>query len=132
MTDKVGVLGSSQVSATGTNTAYTVPSGKGARFRVFFRGIAGNGSSLSMLVDSMEVFRQSGIASGTVVYSSVSLPYNTGASNASVDGTTEAKTAMPYGRDFWLAAAGLFQYSISSAAFQEIKVAAVGAEVDVT
>lgn len=131
MTDKVGVLGSSQVSATGTNTAYTVPSGKGSRFRMFFRGIAGNGSSLSMLVDGIEVFRQSGIASGTVVYSSLSLPYNTGASNASVDGSTEAKTAMPYQRDFWLQAAGLFQYSIGSAAFQELKVEAVGAEVDV-
>lgn len=131
MTDKIGVLGESQISAVGTLTVYTVPSGKAARFKLFYRSKAGAGSGIALKVNGISLMEQSSVASGSAMYSSLSLLYNLAASDTAVNGTTEPLTCMPYQRDFFASAGDVVQMSISSAAMQESNVQVVGAEVDV-
>lgn len=131
MSDKIGVLSESTVAAVGTNNAYTVPASKAARGRVFFRGTSGANSTLKMQINGIDVFQTGALTSGHVHYSSDALMYNTQTAASLVDGSSLAKTAMPFGYDYWLAAGDRVDYIIATADFGAMNVQFVGVEVDV-
>lgn len=132
MTDTIGVLGESTVAAVGTQNAYTVPSGKAARCRIMYRGASGTSSTLKFTVNGVDVFQSAALTAGHQHYSSAALLYNTQTAAAVVDGTTEAKTVMPYERDYWLSAGDRIDYVIGTADFSSFKAMIVGTEVDVS
>lgn len=131
MTNKIGTLASSTTVSAGTTTLYTCPTGKGARGRLFYRGVSGVNSTLSFVVNGIVLFVTGALTTGHVHYSSTALLYNTQTAASGLDGSTEAKTAQPYSRDYWLAAGETVQYIIGTADFTSIKAAFVGTEVDV-
>lgn len=131
MTDKIGVLQESTVAAVGTNNAYTVASGKAARARVMYRGTSGSGSTLKGQVNGIDIFQTAALTSGHQHYSSDALVYNTGTAAAVVDGTSLAKTVLPFAYDYYLAAGDRVDYIIGAADFLAMNFQVVGIEVDV-
>ncbi len=132
MTDTVGVLGESTVATVGAQNAYTVPSGKGARCRLMYRGEAGTSSTLKITVNGIDVMLTPAMTAGHNQYSSAALLYNNATAAAAVDGSTEAKTCMPYERDYWLSAGDRIDYTIGTANYASFKMMVVGTEVDVS
>lgn len=130
MSNKGGVLGESTTATAGTNTAYTVPSGKWAKVRFMFRGIAGTNSTLALNANGVALFTTAAMSSGSAIYSSTGLPRYIDAP-ANIDGSTEAKTVMPYAREYFLSAGDTVTYTIGTADMQSINVQVVGVELDV-
>lgn len=131
MTDKIGVLGEVTSGATGTQNVYTVPSGKAARGRIMYRGVSGTNSGLKLQVNGIDIFEKSSLTVAHVHYSSDALVYNSQTAASVVDGSTLAKTVMPFGYDYWLAAGDRIDAIISTADFSSFNAQFVGAEVDV-
>ncbi len=130
MADKIGILGSSTTATAGTTTAYTVPTGKAAKVKIMFRGVAGTNSTIKFTVDGIEIFISGALTSGHYAYSSSDKMLNTGATVPG--GTTDASTVAPGPKDYYLAAGDTITYTIGTADFSSFAVHIVGTEVDVT
>lgn len=131
MTDTVGVLGEATGTAVGLQNVYTVPSGKAARCRIMYRGVSGTNSTLQWDVNGITVALSTANTVNHVQYSSAALLHNNQTAASVVDGTTEARTVMPYERDYWLSAGDRIDVTIGTAAYSSFKAMVVGTEVDV-
>lgn len=132
MADKIGVLGETTNVGVGAHVVYQVPTGKAARIRPFYRCASGTNSTVKMTVNGIDLFQSPALTVGHQHYSSAALIYNTATAAAAVNGTTEALTAQPYARDFWLAAGDTLTITVGTADLQSNNAQAVGTEVDVT
>lgn len=137
VTDKVGVLGQASATALGTEAVYQVPSGKGAKVRIMYRGQAGSGgaSVFSVAINGITVFTTAAMTASHYLWSTSLLAINT---NAAVPtGASSAQTVAPYpgtpiGADYYLDANDTVTYTVSGEALQSMNFQVVGAEVDIT
>lgn len=132
MTDKIGVLGETTTVTAGTTTVYTVPTGKAARGRLMYRGASGVNSTISFAINGITLFVTGALTTGHVHYSSTALIYNTQTAATGLDGSTLAKTVMPFGYDYYLSAGDTVTMTIATADFGSVNAQFVGTEVGVT
>lgn len=129
MADIIGVLGEQDDETVGTHTVYTVPAGKSARVQVMFRGQAtASTPDLSLRINGMDIFKQTGITGSNYVWSTDSTLFNSNA--AEPDGSAAAQVVAKYAQDFYLSAGDTVQYIVGSNAFNNIEFFVVGAEID--
>jgi hypothetical protein len=130
MSDLIGVLGQSAIPDLGTSTAYTVPSGKAAKVKLMYRGVAGANSVLTVTVNGIVIFTTAALAAGNVSHSTTLLEHNTQAASA-VDGSSDAKTVAPGPKEYYLSAGDTVSYTIATLAFSAMNFQVVGVEIDV-
>ena len=131
MTDKIGVLGESTVAAQGTNTAYTVPSGKGARVKLMYRGVPAVSSTFYITVNEIALFTAITATAAGVMVSTNEAMIRSYVAATSLLGISASDTVAPGPREYFLAAADTVKYVIGVADFSSMNFQVVGSEVDV-
>jgi len=129
MADIAGVLGEASSVAVGTYTAYTVPSGKNARVKIMYNGVAGASSTLAVIINGITIFTTAALTSTQIQYTSNAQMHNAVAA-AGLTGATEALTCAPGPREYFLSAGDIVQYTIGTAAFSSMSFQVVGVEID--
>jgi len=127
MADKIGVLGAASVVTVGTTTAYTVPSGKAAKCRIMYSGVAGSNSTLAAVINGITVFTTGALTSGQV---SCSTKTEAHVANPTLDGNGTDSVVAPAPYDFYLSEGDTVQYAIGAANFSSMNFQVVGVEVD--
>ena len=129
MTDIVGVLGESNGVSVATTVVYTVPAGKAAKVKLFYRGTAGVNSTLAILINGLTIMTTGALTSGNFIYSSGAALNET--SGTAPLGDTQATTGAPAPEEYYLSAGDTVSYVIGTADFGAMSFQVVGAEVDV-
>lgn len=127
--DIIGVLGQAQTAVVGTVTAYTCPSGKSARVKLMYRGVAGTNSTLKVAVNGIEVFQTAALTSGNVSHSTTALMHNTQVAGA-IDGSADSKVVAPGPKEYFLSEGDTITYTIATNDFSSFNFQVVGTEVD--
>lgn len=130
MTDIVGVLGQSTTATVGSVTAYTCPSGKTAKVKLQFIGLAASGgaSTLAISVNGAEIMYKSITAAYYVWSSSAALAKMANATKP--DGTAAADTVAPCPAEYYLDEGDSISYTVGTTAFQAFNFQVVGVELD--
>lgn len=131
MSDFIGVLGIGTGIVQGVTTAYTVPSGKTAKIKLFYRGVAGVSSTLEVLINGITSFKTAALTSGNVSHSTTAAMHNTQAATA-ITGGTDATTVAPGPKEYFLDEGDTVQYTIATADFTSMSFQVVGSELDKT
>lgn len=129
MADNIGVLGSDTSVTIGSHTVYTCPSGKAAKIKIMYRGVAAANSTLKLTVNGIDIFLTAALSVGNVSHSTSLLMHNSQAA-ASVDGSSDAKTVAPGPKEYYLSAGDTVTSAIGTADFTSLNVQVVGVEVD--
>lgn len=129
MADLIGVLGSSAIAVIGTSTPYTVPSGKSARVKLMYRGVAGTNSVLTVSVNGIVVFVTAALTSGNVSYSNTTQMHLSGTSG-SITGATDTTTIAPGPKEYMLSEGDTVTYNIATADFSAMNFQVIGTEVE--
>lgn len=131
MTDIIGVLGESTNTAVGTYTAYTCPTGKAAKVRLMYHGVAANTATLEIKVNGMQVCKPAAASGADNMFSSIAaLTENT--STTAPAGDADATTVAPAPAEYYLSAGDLVQYVIGVVNFASMSFQVVGSEIDVS
>lgn len=131
MADKIGVLGEQSGLTIGTQTVYTVPTGKAAKGKLFFRLTGGVNSAIDILVNGVIVASSGAMTSGHFWFSiATDNILNAAPGAAAPNGQTAALTVAPSGTTYFLSAGDLVQYTVATAALLAANVQFVGVETD--
>jgi hypothetical protein len=130
MTDIVGTLGEQTGATVGTHTLYTCPSGKGARGKIMYRGVAGNNSTILFTVNGIILFQSAALVTGHIVYTTTLLMFNDAATAATITGATDALTVANGPKEYFVSEGETITYTIGTTDFSSFKAVFVGAEVD--
>lgn len=132
MSDNYGVLGAdTTVVAVGTNTIYTVPAGKSARVKIFFRLVAGNASTYGITINGVNIFTTTALTTNNIHYSTASQAFNGASSATQPGGSSPATTVQPFSVEYALSAGDLVQDVIGAQALVSKNVQVIGAEIDI-
>ena len=133
MSDQIGVLGESTVAALGTVTAYTCPTGKGAKCRLMFlaQGNAAGGSIIDVFVNNLLVARIAAMTASYYVFSAKGAGLRVAEQADQPLGTTAALTVAPADMIYYLSAGDTIKYTVSGAALIAMNFQVVGVAVDV-
>lgn len=131
MSDIIGTLGESSAAVVGTQTLYTCPSGKAAKGKLMYRGVAGVNSTLAFTVNGIKLFQSAAITATHVVYTTTALIFNDAATDGAVNGSSDALTVAPAPKEYYLSEGETITYVIATADFASFKAVFVGTEVDV-
>lgn len=131
MTDKIGVLGETTTVTAATTTVYTVPTGKAARGKIFFRGASGINSTLAITINGVIIFATGALNTGEVVFSTNDQMRALVTGATLVVGTSLATTPAPAPQVYFLSAGDTVTITIGTADFASISVQFVGTEIDV-
>ena len=134
MADNIGVLGESSATVLGTATIYTCPANKRAKFRFFGRFQGDTNSVVALLVNGVEVARNTAMTTthynytikggGMFAYASGSATPPTGLANA--------LTCAPADPSYYLNPGDTAQYTVAGAALLACNLQAVGVELDLS
>lgn len=128
---KIGVLGEAATATIGTTTAYIVPTGRAAKVKLMYYGIAGVNSTLSIAINGIPIFTTAALTSGNAAWTDSTRMHGTGAVNT-LTGGSDTTTVAPGPKEYQLAAGDTVTYTIATAAFSSISVQVIGAEVEVS
>lgn len=133
MSDKIGVLGESTTASLGTATPYTVPAGKGAKFRIMFvaQGNAAGGTVIAIAVNGMTIATIAAMTANFYVFSIKGAGLRAAEQAALPIGTTAALTVAPADPIYYANVGDTVTYTISGAAAISMNFQVVGVEVDV-
>lgn len=133
MADKVGVLGEATATTVATTTVYTCPANKTAKCRLMCRFQGGTNSVVAVLVNGVEVARNTVMTDlhynytikggGLFAYASGNAAAPTGLANA--------LTVAPADAIFYLNAGDTIQYTVITQALYSMNFQVVGLELDV-
>lgn len=132
MADRIGVLGEATATAVATATVYTCPANKMAKVRLFTRFQGDTNSVVAVLVNGMEIARNTVMTAshynytikggGLFAYASGNATPPTGLANA--------LTAAPADAIYYLNAGDTIQYTVVTAALLAMNFQVVGIELD--
>ena len=132
MTDKIGVLGEATATAVATATVYTCPANKSAKVRIMMRFQGDTNSQVAVLVNGMEVARNTVMTTAHYNYTIKGggfFAYAAG-NAAAPTGLADALTVAPADAIYYLAAGDTIQYTVISAALLAMNAQVVGIELD--
>lgn len=132
MTDKVGVLGEATATAVATTTAYTCPAGKTAKCRIMSRFQGDTNSQVAILVNGMEVARNTVMTTAHYNYTIKGggmFAYAAG-NAAAPTGLADGLTVAPADPIYYLNAGDTIQYTVLTAALLAMNFQVVGLELD--
>lgn len=130
MADIIGVLGQSSTADLGTTVGYTVPSGKMAKVKLLYRGVAGSNSTLTITVNGIVILLTGALTAANISHTTTALEHNTQAASA-IDGSTDAKCVAAGPKEYYLSEGDTISYTIGTAAFSAMNFQVVGVELDV-
>lgn len=133
MSDKIAVLGESSATTVGTTTVYTCPAGKAARGRWMVRFEGDTNSQVALLVNTMEVARNTAMTTAHFNYTIKGggmFAFAEGSASAPT-GLAAALTVAPADPIYYLNAGDTVQYTVITAALLAMNAQFVGVEVDV-
>lgn len=132
MSDRIGVLGESVTATVATHTAYTVPAGKAAKFRIQWRALnAGVGNStVECFVNGVSIFQTGNIAINEYCYSTTAF-LNSASTATKPTGASAATTVAPAPPIYYANAGDTVTYAIATNALSTMSMQVVGVEVDV-
>ena len=132
MTDKIGVLGEATTATAATTTAYTVPSGKAAKCKLFYliQGAADATTDFKITVNAIDVVDHANITASQYLFSSPNALKEgpLAALPTGVDGDT---TGAPAPSEYYLSAGDTVTYTIAGTTALSCNVQVVGTEIDV-
>ena len=129
---RIGVLGeAAAITKDVITTVYTVPSGRGAKVKIMFRGTSGTNSTLKVTVNNIDIFLTGALTLANISYSSTAAMHQAGALST-VNGATAATTVAPGPVEYQLAAGDSVTYLIGTADFSLMSIQVIGAEVEVS
>lgn len=133
MADKIGVLGEATTATIGTTTVYTVPSGKAAKVKIMWLGLAGADSlgDLAFTVNGILVASWLNLVTVEYFHSSTALLIEDNSITAAPTGASVALTVAPAPMEWYLSAGDTVSYTIATTAMNSINVQVVGTEIDV-
>ena len=135
MADIIGVLGEATTTTVGTTTVYTCPSGKAAKFRIFWAGEAHASTStgdLTITVNGIVVAEKLNLPNGEQFWSNSTTILHDPSVSVNPDGSTAALTASPAPQEYYCSAGDTVTYTIGTLAQVAMNMQVVGSEVDVT
>lgn len=133
MADRIGVLGEATATAVSTATVYTCPANKMAKVRLFARFQGDTNSVVAILVNGMEIARNTVMTASHYNYTIKGgglFAYASGAA-AAPTGLANALTAAPADAIYYLNAGDTIQYTVVTAALLAMNFQVVGIELDV-
>lgn len=132
MADKLGVLGSSTTASLGTVTAYTVPTAKAARCKLFFKakGAAAGGTIIDIFVNGLKIGRVGAMTADYYVFSIKGAGLRVAEQAAEPTGIAAGLTVAPADQVYYLSAGDTVQYTISGVAAAAMDFQVVGFELD--
>lgn len=133
MTDLVGVLGEATGTTVGTTTVYTCPAGKAAKVRLFARFQGDTNSQVAVLVNGMEIARNTAMTATHYNYTIKGgglFAYAAG-NAAAPTGLANALTAAPADPIFYLNPGDTIQYTVITAALTAMNFQVVGVAIDI-
>ena len=132
MADIIGVLGEASVATIATTTVYTVPSGKAAKVKIMWLGLAGADSlgDLTITVNGIAVATLLNMVTVEYFHSSTAILIEDPSSTAAPSGLSVALTVAPAPPEYYLNAADTITYTIGTTAMGSMNMQVVGSEVD--
>jgi hypothetical protein len=133
MSDKMGVLGKASATVVSTATIYTCPAGKAAKGRFFVRFQGGVSSVVALLINGIEVARNTAMTTGHYNYTiKGGGMFAYAAGNATPPtGLANALTCAPADPIYYLNAGDTVQYTVVTADLLAANFQFVGVEIDV-
>ena len=133
MSDNMGVLGSTTATVIGTNTVYTCPANKAAKFKIMGIMQFGASSDVGILVNAQEVARTGAMTAANYNWTAKGAGLFGGVASATKpDGTTAAKTIAPCDVIYYLSAGQTVQQTVATANLTANNIQVVGIEIDLT
>lgn len=132
MSDTIGVLGEATATAVATATVYTCPTGKKAKCRLFARFQGDTNSVVAVLVNGMEIARNTVMTANHYNYTIKGgglFAYAAGNATPPT-GLANALTAAPADAIYYLNAGDTIQYTVVTAALLAMNFQVVGIEID--
>lgn len=133
MSDKLGVLGEATATAVATATVYTCPANKAAKVRIMMRFQGDTNSQVAVLVNGMEVARNTAMTATHYNYTIKGggfFAYAAG-NAAAPTGLANALTVAPADPIYYLSPGDTIQYTVITAALTAMNAQVVGIEVDI-
>jgi len=133
MSDRIGVLGEQTATAVATATVYTCPANKSAKVRIMSRFQGDTNSQVAILVNGMEVARNTVMTTAHYNYTIKGggfFAYAAG-NAAAPTGLANALTVAPADPIYYLSAGDTIQYTVITAALLAMNTQVVGVELDV-
>lgn len=130
MSDLIGVLDTKTTASQGTTTSYECPAGHGAKVKLMYRGVAGSGSTLSILMNNIPLFQSGSLAAGHIQYSGYSALYNNATAAGVISGASDALVVAPFQREYMLGPADQIKYVISGADYSSFQLDVIGVQVE--
>lgn len=133
MADRIGVLGEATATAVATATVYTCPANKSAKVRIMMRFQGDTNSQVAVLVNGMEVARNTAMTATHYNYTIKGggmFAYAAG-NAAAPTGLANALTVAPADPIYYLNAGDTIQYTVITAALTAMNAQVVGIELDV-
>ena len=135
MADIIGVLGEATATPVATTTAYTVPSGKAARFQIQCKITAHASNSTGdflVQVNGVTVFSHLNLPATEIMWSNSVTALHDPSTSVDPDGTTAALTCAPGPAIYYGSAGDTVTYTVGTDALVACSVQIVGSEIDVT
>ncbi len=129
MTDKIGVLGEQTATAVGTQTVYTVPTGKSAKVKLMYRCLLANTGTIAIAVNGITVMAPAASGGAENAFSSLVDLYENTTSTAPTGAATNA-TVAPAPQEYYLSAGDTVTYTVGVVALTSGNFQVVGVEVD--
>lgn len=127
MTAAYGVLGEATTATATTTTVYTVGAGKRAKIKLFYYGVAGANSTLSVSINGVPIFTSAALTATHGVGSTTSVMLTAQAA-ASWDGTSATKAVGLGPNEYYLNEGDTVSYTIGTLAFSSMNFQVVGVE----
>lgn len=133
MSDKIAVLGEASATTVGTTTVYTCPAGKAARGRWMVRIQGDTNSQVALLVNSMEIARNTVMTASHYNYTikGGGMYAYAGGNAAAPTGLAAALTVAPADPIYYLNAGDTVQYTVVTTALMAMNAQFVGVEIDI-
>lgn len=132
MSDNIGVLGSSSAIVTGTATAYTCPTNKGAKVKIMYAAQADTNSTLAILVNGCVVATVGAMTANHYTWSAAGAGVAGADSATAPTGASAAQTVAPADQIYYLSAGDTIQYTVGTLALKAMNFQVVGVEIDLT
>jgi hypothetical protein len=134
MADIIGVLGESTVATIATTTVYTCPSGKAAKVKLMWLGLAGGDSlgDLTITVNGIAVATFLNMTTVEYFHSTSTLLIQDASLTSKPTGVTALLTVSPAPFEYYLSAGDIISYTIATTAMGSMNFQVVGTEIDVT
>lgn len=132
MADRIGVLGEQTATAVATTTVYTCPANKSAKVRVMARFQGDTNSQVAILVNGMEVARNTVMTTAHYNYTikGGGMFAYAGGNASAPTGLANALTVAPADPIYYLNAGDTIQYTVVTAALLAMNFQVVGVELD--